>query len=310
MIKKILLLNIALFLFCSTSYGQYSLYKLQKEKKSDKKEVKKPDEIENKTKGCELYEGLFNIYQNKKNGKSFIEIDTSHLDKEFIYFSYFENGVTDAGAVRGRYRGSKIIKITKFYNKIDITVSNTSYYFDEESPLSKASKANINIPVIISEEIVAKSDNKTKFLINADNIFLSESLQQVKYSYPGGYKGFRLGNLSKSKTRYNKIRNYPENTDVVVNYFYESKYPSRRGSDAITDSRNVSVMVQHSLVRMPDSNYNPRKDDSRIGFFTTQSNHMTTLDQVNYRDFINRWRLEKRIPQNQFLSLLSLLYTG
>ena len=51
------------------------------------------------------------------------------LDKEFIYFSYFENGVTDAGAVRGRYRGSKIIKITKFYNKIDITVSNTSYYF-------------------------------------------------------------------------------------------------------------------------------------------------------------------------------------
>ena len=299
MIKKILLLNIALFLFCSTSYGQYSLYKLQKEKKSDKKEVKKPDEIENKTKGCELYEGLFNIYQNKKNGKSFIEIDTSHLDKEFIYFSYFENGVTDAGAVRGRYRGSKIIKITKFYNKIDITVSNTSYYFDEESPLSKASKANINIPVIISEEIVAKSDNKTKFLINADNIFLSESLQQVKYSYPGGYKGFRLGNLSKSKTRYNKIRNYPENTDVVVNYFYESKYPSRRGSDAITDSRNVSVMVQHSLVRMPDSNYNPRKDDSRIGFFTTQSNHMTTLDQVNYRDFINRWRLEKKNPSEE-----------
>ena len=149
MIKKILLLNIALFLFCSTSYGQYSLYKLQKEKKSDKKEVKKPDEIENKTKGCELYEGLFNIYQNKKNGKSFIEIDTSHLDKEFIYFSYFENGVTDAGAVRGRYRGSKIIKITKFYNKIDITVSNTSYYFDKESPLSKASKANINTPVIM-----------------------------------------------------------------------------------------------------------------------------------------------------------------
>ena len=299
MIKKILLLNIALFLYCSTSYGQYSLYKLQKEKKSDKKEVKKPDEIEIKTKGCELYEGLFNIYQNKKNGKSFIEIDTSHLDKEFIYFSYFENGVTDAGAVRGRYRGSKIIKITKFYNKIDITVSNTSYYFDEESPLSKASKANINTPVIISEEIIAKSDNKTKFLINADNIFLSESLQQVKYSYPGGYKGFRLGNLSKSKTRYNKIRNYPENTDVVVNYFYESKYPSRRGSDAITDSRNVSVMVQHSLVRMPDSNYNPRKDDSRIGFFTTQSNHMTTLDQVNYRDFINRWRLEKKNPSEE-----------
>ena len=66
MIKKILLLNIALFLFCSTSYGQYSLYKLQKEKISDKKEVKKPDEIENKTKGCELMKDCLIYIKTKK----------------------------------------------------------------------------------------------------------------------------------------------------------------------------------------------------------------------------------------------------
>ena len=298
--KKLLLLTLALFINCSISNAQYSLFSHKNNKKSkSKKEVVKADPIKDKTKGCEVFDGLFKIYQNKKNGKSFIEIDTSHLDKEFIYFSYIENGVTDAGAVKGSYRGSKIIKISKFYNKIDFTINNTRYFFDEESQLSKASNTNINTPLIISEEIIVKSGDKTRFLINADNIFLNESLQQVKYSYPGGYKGFRLGNLSKSKTRYNKIRNYPENTDVVVNYYYESKYPSRRGGEAITDSRNVSVLVQHSLVRMPDDNYVPRTDDTRVGFFTTQSNHMTTLDQVNYRDFINRWRLEKKDPTKE-----------
>ena len=299
--KKLLILSIAFFINSTISNAQYSLFSLKNNKKSNtKKEVVKTDPIKDKTKGCEVFDGLFKIYQNKKNGKSFIEIDTSHLEKEFIYFSYIENGVTDAGAVKGSYRGSKIIKISKFYNKIDFTINNTRYYFDEESQLSKASNTNINTPLIISEEIIVKSGDKTRFLINADNIFLNESLQQVKYSYPGGYKGFRLGNLSKSKTRYNKIRNYPENTDVVVNYYYESKYPSRRGGEAITDSRNVSVLVQHSLVRMPDDNYVPRKDDTRVGFFTTQSNHMTTLDQVNYRDFINRWRLEKKDPTKEF----------
>ncbi|MDC1063468.1 zinc-dependent metalloprotease [Flavobacteriales bacterium] len=296
--KKLLILSLALFINCSISNAQYSLFSHKNNKKS-KKEVVKADAIKDKTKGCEVFDGLFKIYQNKKNGKSFIEIDTSHLDKEFIYFSYIENGVTDAGAVKGSYRGSKIIKISKFYNKIDFTINNTRYYFDEESQLSKASNTNINTPLIISEEIIVKNGDKTRFLINADNIFLNESLQQVKYSYPGGYKGFRLGNLSKSKTRYNKIRNYPDNTDVVVNYYYESKYPSRRGGEAITDSRNVSVLVQHSLVRMPDDNYIPRVDDTRVGFFTTQSNHMTTLDQVNYRDFINRWRLEKKDPTKE-----------
>ena len=187
--------------------------------------------------------------------------------------------------------------IDYYKKKLNLLKKHNKLYFDEDSPLSNASHANVNTPLIISEEIIAKSDDKTKFLINADNIFLNESLQQIRSSYSGGYRGFRLGNLSKSKTRYNKIRNYPENTDIVVNYFYESKYPSSRGSQAITDSRNVSIMLQHSLIKMPDSGYVTRNDDSRIGYFTTQTNDMTTLDKVNYRDFINRWRLEKKNPE-------------
>ena len=300
MTKKIIFLTILLIIQNFEVAGQYSNFKNQKSNTSKaKKKVNKKDDIKSKTKNCTVFEGLFTIYQSKKDGKSYIEIDTSHLDNEFIYFSYIENGVTDARAVKGSYRGSKIIKINKFYNKIEFTINNTKYYFDENSPLAKASHSNINIPIIISEEIIAKNEDKTKFLISADNIFLNESLQQIKYSYSGSYKGFKLGNLSKTKTRYNKIRNYPENTDVVVNYFYESKYPSKRGGEAITDSRNVSILVQHSLVKMPDNNYKPRKDDTRVGYFTTQSNDMTSIDQVNYRDFINRWRLEKKNPEDE-----------
>ena len=261
------------------------------------KKKKVINEIDVKTKKCVLYDGLFNFYQNNENGTSFIEIDTSHIDQEYIYFSYYENGVGDARINKGTYRGSKIIKISKFYDKIDFTIENTKYYFDPNSPLSKASNTNINSPIIISEKIIATSPCKTKFLINADNIFLNESFQQIKSSYSGKYKGFKLGNLSKTKTRLKKIRNYPENTDVLVNYVYESKYPEKRGGQAVTDARNISIVVQHSIIKMPDDNYTPRLDDTRVGYFTTQTNHMTSVDQVNYRDFINRWRLEKINPE-------------
>ena len=287
--KKIILLFI-ISIICNYQILSQNIF-------NDITKNKDSDLIALKTKNCEVFKGLFNIYQNKKDGKSYIEIDTSHLTNEFIYFSYIENGVMEAGAVKGSYRGSKIIEINKYFNKIDFTIKNTSYYFDKNSPLSRASNTNINTPIIISEEIIAISNDKTKFLINADNIFLNESLQQIRSSYYPGYKGFKIGNLSKTKTRYNKIRNYPENTDVVVNYFYESKYPTTRGGGAITDSRNVSILVQHSFIKMPNSNYITRNDDSRVGFFTTKSNHMTGIDQVNYRDFINRWRLEKKYPE-------------
>ena len=62
----------------------------------------------------------------------------------------------------------------------------------------------------------------------------------------------------------------------------------------MTDSRSVSVLVQHSLIQLPKNNYKPRKDDPRVGFFTTQTDNMTTTDRVNYRDFINRWSLAKK----------------
>ena len=292
MFRKILLLFICCFFICPI-YSQ-NIFK----NKSQVKE-QKIDDIEKKTKGCDVFDGLFTMYQSKKDGKSYIQLDTSHLNKEYIYFSYYENGVLEAGSVKGRFRGSKIIKITKFYDNIDITIQNTKYFFDEESPLSNAANTNINTPLIITEKIIAKDNSKTKFLINADNIFLNESFQQVKSSYYPGYKGFKLGNLSKTKTRYHKIRNYPENTDVIVNYTYDSKYPSNRGGAAMTDSRSVSILVQHSIIRMPENNYKPRHDDSRVGYFTTQTNHMTTVDRVNYRDFIHRWNLVKKDPNKE-----------
>ena len=77
--KSILIVTFSIF-FSTCLFSQ------SKFKKETKTEVL--DKIQQKTKGCELFDGLFNIYQSKKDGKSYIEIDTSHIGKEFIYFSY------------------------------------------------------------------------------------------------------------------------------------------------------------------------------------------------------------------------------
>lgn len=283
------------------SLDAQSFFKKKKNKQENQQKIKSESKnsIKTKTKDCVKYEGLFNLYQAKKDGKSYIEISDSQLEGEFIYFSYVEDGVVDSWNFRGGFRGSKIIKIKKYFNKIDFVIENNKYYFDPSSPLSKSSKANINEPLIISEEIIATNDDSTKFLISADKIFLSEAFQQVKYSYPPGYKGFKLGSLSKEKTRYSSIKNYPQNTDVIVDYVYENKYPSSRGSSAVTDSRVVTIKIQHSLIRLPQNDFKPRWDDPRIGYFHTQTNDMTSIDQINYKDMIHRWNLEKKDPSKE-----------
>src|SRR5690606_35199406 len=109
-----------------------------------------------------------------------------------------------------------------------------------------------------------------------------ETFHQIK-TPPHGPQGpgaFGLGMLSKSKTRYESVKNYPENTDIVVRYVYDNPASRGTGSEAISDGRFVEIYLQHSLIEMPENDFQPRFDDPRVGYFCTQVNDMTTKNVI------------------------------
>lgn len=260
--------------------------------KSDKKNAKSPKEL---LKNCVAYEGLFTIHRDTITGASYMAVKADQLDKPFIYFSFIEDGVLDAGFFRGSYRGSKIITFTKHYDRLEISHQNSAYYFDENNALSKAGMANINTPILASEKIEATDDDSGTIYISGDKIFLSEQFQMIKPPSSPERPGM-LGSLSKEKTKIESIRSYPENTDISVSYVYDNASPKRGGSNAVTDPRSISVRYQHSLIALPENDFEPRRDDARIGFFSTQVDDMTSFDVTPYRDMIHRWHLVKKDP--------------
>lgn len=258
-----------------------------------KKDAKKS--IKETVKACKTYDGLFTMYQDTANGTAYIRIKKDQLDKEYIYFSYAENGVVAAGYFKGAFRDNDIFLIRKYYDRIEFLESNTSYYFDPANAISKAADANINKPVLASLKIVAEEG--TDYLIKADELFLTESLSQIKPSpNPNAKPGssFSLGSLSKDKTKFGSIRNYPKNTDVVVEYVYDNPAPTNFGGPDVTDPRSVTIRIQHTLIEMPQNNFVPRKDDPRVGYFMQQVEDMTSTSATPYKDVINRWNLEKK----------------
>lgn len=255
--------------------------------------------IKAKTKNCEKIEGLFTIYRDTTNGKAYMLINKEQLEKEFIYFSYAENGLVRTGHFRGAYRDNEVFQIRKHYNNIEFVKQNTGFYFDENNAISKSAEANISQSILVSEKIIAKDTSKGLYLLDADKIFKSEKLSKITpRSLPGifGARQFKLGRLSKTKTRYSKLRNYPENTDIIVEYVYDNPSPRNFGGREVTDARSVSVQIQHSFLEVPDNNFKPRLDDARIGYFTHQVNDMTSEEVTPYRDVIHRWNLEKKDP--------------
>lgn len=273
----------------------------QKKKKKKGSEEEKPKTEEKKTiaskvKGHDKMEGLFTFYRDTTSGDLMMEVTREQLNKEFIYFSQIADGVTEAFSFRGAYRGSSIFKIEKFYDKIEFVKVNSSFYFDPKNELSKSAEANTSNSVLASEKVELEEDGR--FLIKANNLFLKETWLQVKPpNFPGqSPTSFKLGSLSSSKTKVRAVRNYPENVDLKVEYVYSKSSVLNGGSNAVTDARNVTISVFHSLVAMPENDFEPRFDDPRVGYFTTQVNDMTSTEAVNYRDMINRWHLKKKDP--------------
>ena len=241
--------------------------------------------------------GLFNLYQDTTSGKTYMLIKKAQLEKEFIHFVHGLNGQLNAGVFKGSYRGSRIFKLKKYFNRIEFEVQNNAMYFDPKSPLSRSSDANVSSAILASSLIVSEKNNE--YLVNVDNIFLTESIHQISRGFiPGGTNKnpFKIGRLSKERTKYSEIKNYPENTDVIVQYVYTNPMPTNWGSDAgLTDPRSVNVTLQHSFVQLPKNNYKPRFEDPRVGYFATQQTDMTSADDPTpYRDMIHRWHLEKK----------------
>ena len=254
--------------------------------------------IASKLKNTVAFDGLMQVYQDTTDGKLYLKLKADQFNQEFIYWSYAENGVARVGFNRGSFRSNEVFMIKRYFDQVQFETQNTGYYFDPASALSKSAEANISPAVLLSEKILAEDRTKGEVLIDATGLFLGEALDRIKPPSQPGSREFSLGSLSKTKSRVAKVLSYPENTDVVVDLVYDNLSAAGGGPD-VTDSRYVTVRLQHSILAMPAADFSPRRDDPRVGYFGQEVNDMTSPSAANYRDMINRWKLVKVNPDEE-----------
>jgi len=287
----------------------------------DEDEDKGPPTIEKKTEDFDKSEGLFTFYTDPESGDVYMEVAKDQIGDEFVAFSYTENGVLEAGHFRGNYRDQRVVRFDKHYDRLEAVEVNTAFYFDEDNAISRAKDANISDSVLAAMDIIAVTEGEEsddaaaseedgaeadvesdRYLVKANKLFLSQALHRVAPTSPPGAElsPFSIGELARDRTKFADIRNYPENTDIIVDYVFSN--PSAGGffggpSAAVTDGRSITVKMQHSLIAMPEEGFTPRIDDYRVGYFFDQVTDLTTHDAAPYRDMITRWRLEKQDPE-------------
>lgn len=248
-----------------------------------------------KIKSSKKIEGLFTIYQDTVTGSIQLYIKKNQLGKEFVYQSFSISGPTSLYLNQSMHRSTSLIKIVKAYDKLEFQEVNTNFYYDKNNAVSKTAGVDIPEAVVLSEKFTVEDSGG--YLVNADGLFISDKLDPVKPLPPMGMPPtafFNLGSLNTSKSKYYKVKSFPDNTDIQVDLAYDNATPYNGGGNDITDARYIRVRMQHSFIEVPQNNFKPRLDDPRIGYFTEQVTNLTSVHPVNYRDAINRWHLVKK----------------
>ena len=249
------------------------------------------------TKDKQKTEGLFTFYQDTVSGSATMYIRKDQLNKEFIYQSFSMGGPALLFLNQNMLRETWVFKMRKVYGRMEFMRCNTNYYYDSTNAVSKAKDVDVSDAVFHTGAV--RAEDSLGYLINADSLFISEKLDMVKPILPPSVPPtavFNLGNLVTDKSGFEKIRSFPQNADVVVSLAYDNPAPMNGGDRSITDARYVRVRMQHSFIKMPENNYRPRFDDPRVGYFTNESDDMTSLKPTRYHDLIQRWHLEKKDP--------------
>jgi hypothetical protein len=263
---------------------------------SSKAAAPKKPTVAEKTKGNKKHEGLFTLYQDTVTGSMQLYVKKDQLGKEFIYQSFSINGPVSLFLNQSMHRANFAFKMVKVWDKIEFHVVNTSFYYDKNNAISKTADVDKSEAVFYTDKFSV--EDSAGYLITGDGLFLSEKMDQVKPpSFPGfgGGFSFGLGGLNPTKSKYNTIRSFPNNTDVVVDLAYDNPNAIVSAAD-ITDPRYVRVRMQHSFIEMPKNNFRPRQDDHRVGYFFQDLTDQTSIKPTPYKDMINRWHLVKKDP--------------
>ena len=264
-----------------------------------KKAAAKPSKptIAEKTKSSKKHEGLFVVYQDTATGSVQLYIRKDQLGKEFIYQSFSLSGPVSLFLNQNMIRTTFIFCISKSFDKLEFSQQNTKFYYDPKNAVSKAANVDAAPATFFSEKVVA--EDSLGYLLAADGLFLSEKLDPIKPlirpgTPPTAY--FNLGNLSVAKSKYDTIRSYPDNTDIIVDLAYDNPAPVNLGGDDITDARFNRIRMQHSFLAVPKEPFTPRRDDPRVGYFGAEVQDLTSASATPYKDFISRWKLVKKDP--------------
>jgi len=243
--------------------------------------------------------GLFTVHRDGDD--VYFEIPPPELGKEMVWVTQLAE--TQAGySWAGMPVANRVVRWEQQGDRILLRGVNYDIRADVDDPIKLAVEATSLAPIIHAFDIAAYGKDKAP-VIKISPLFTADK-SEFSAEESLGAKA-----IDAKRSFVEQVKSFPENieTKVLVTYKLEQsrspsgQTPPRRFPTAVRRDRTqsgVTVLLHHSMIKLPERPMAPRIHDERVGFFRvgfTDFGDDSDHEAKTVR-YITRWRLEKKKP--------------
>jgi hypothetical protein len=267
--------------------------KIERKAPAKNSKIKPFDEII--TAEAKSMKGLFWVH--RLDDKIFYEIPVDALGKEMLWVTQIEKTGTGSG-YGGSPVGDRVVRWEQRGDDVLLRDVKFDIRAETKDPIHSAVESSSVEPIIAVLAVKAYGKDKAP-VIEVTELFTTDVPE---------FSAARRLNASGAdprKTFIEGVKSFPENIETKVTMTYRRNPggislggpPSPRALFGPPPGA-VTVLIHHSMVKLPEEPMKPRKFDDRVGFFTEafQDYGDITNHQVEDVRYITRWRLEKKDP--------------
>ncbi len=237
------------------------------------------------TKEAKSDSGLFIAHRIKL--KLYYEIPVKEIGKEYLLVSSQEKVQTGLGyggdnlnyqVVRWDRSGDRVILRSILY--ASVAADSMPVYYSVE-------KANF-APILAILDIHAFNRDSSAVVVDVTDLFTAD---MTEFGLPRQAKEqLKIRRVDPKRTYIESVKSYPDNIETRVTLTYDA------GQVPIDNALStISMLVHHSMVRLPEKPMIPRLYDARVSFFSnTMYDYGRPDHKAEERQFIARWRLEPK----------------
>ena len=242
------------------------------------------------TAGAVTDSGVFTVHRIGE--KLFYEIPKAMFGRQFLLVA------DQRGTIRGvRYAGeeisNRIVVWERMGNRVFLRIVSYAMRADSTQPVARAVRLSNIAPIIMSFDVASWHTADSSAVIEVTKLFTTDVAELNLHQL-----GFRIRRLDPARSVVERARSFPRNVEVsALQTFEVDSVPGPAGAPPNRSLNSITMLMNYSMVLLPDKPMIARLCDDRVGYFNLSfEDYDQDLVSGPRGCFIKRFRLEPKDP--------------